>query len=242
MSNKERTRTLQIVVRPFLIYSRCLYSLQNVSILSPSRSAHSRQTFTRASRLFHLNQRSLGLWQTICHLQHIESDIRKCSTIQRNSPRCLPPRSVYPRSTRPDNIGENLFRKTTSSKVATVFLLDEPSSSLVAKKEHQLFERLRKEREGRITIYFPQFAHLSCVRRDFGDGEGKVGGVGESCWIDEQGKMESTRVCIDFRMRLCIIKTGNRIRIEISLNACYRSSCPVQLDICLLGKIWLRSD
>jgi ABC-type multidrug transport system fused ATPase/permease subunit len=46
-----------------------------------------------------------------------------------------------------------LARTFCRKKNATVFLLDEPSSSLDAKKEHQLFERLRKEREGRITIF-----------------------------------------------------------------------------------------
>ena len=38
-------------------------------------------------------------------------------------------------------------------KAFTVVILDEPSAALDPQKEHQLFERLRKEREGRITIF-----------------------------------------------------------------------------------------
>jgi ABC-type multidrug transport system fused ATPase/permease subunit len=46
-----------------------------------------------------------------------------------------------------------LARTFCRKKKATVFLLDEPSSDLDPQREHQLFERLRSEKENRITIF-----------------------------------------------------------------------------------------
>jgi len=46
-----------------------------------------------------------------------------------------------------------LARAFVRKSSATVFILDEPSADLDPQKEYELFERLRKEREGRITIF-----------------------------------------------------------------------------------------
>ena len=46
-----------------------------------------------------------------------------------------------------------LARAFIRKQCSTVFILDEPSSNLDPRKEHDLFERLRKEKDGRITIF-----------------------------------------------------------------------------------------
>jgi ABC-type multidrug transport system fused ATPase/permease subunit len=46
-----------------------------------------------------------------------------------------------------------LARAFIGKHCSTVFVLDEPSSNLDPQKEHDLFERLRREKDGRITIF-----------------------------------------------------------------------------------------
>jgi ATP-binding cassette subfamily B protein len=46
-----------------------------------------------------------------------------------------------------------LARAFCRKATASLFILDEPSAALDPQKEYELFERLRREREGRITIF-----------------------------------------------------------------------------------------